>query len=335
MKRLNFAIIGCGRIAERHAKQIATYGKLVAVCDVVQQKASQLGNEYQAATYIDYKQILQEAKADVVVICTPNGLHAMQAIEALEAGFHVLVEKPMAISSGDCKAMMAAAEKANRRLFVVKQNRYNPPVAAVKQLLDSGQLGELYSAQINCYWNRPPAYYNDGWRGTKELDGGTLYTQFSHFVDLLYWMFGDVDNITAFTGNYAHKKIICFEDCGIVNMKMNNGMLAALHYTVNSFSKNMEGSITLFSEKATVKIGGEYLNTLEYQATDGLVIDVEQKPTQANDYGFYQGSMSNHHKVYQHLAECLSGDAAFETNAFEAYKAVEIIERIYAAAVNN
>lgn len=332
MNRLKFALTGCGRIAERHAKHIANFGELVAVCDVVESKAKKFADVYQVPYYTSHTFLLNNTNADVIVICTPNGLHAAQSIEALHKGFHVLVEKPMAIHSSDCLDMIAAAKSTNKKLFVVKQNRFNAPVAAVKQALSNESFGKLYSAQINCYWNRPSKYYEDGWRGTMELDGGTLFTQFSHFVDLLYWMFGDVDDVAAFTTNAAHENIIQFEDSGVVSLKMKNGMLAGIHYTVNTHQKNMEGSITVFAEKGTVKIGGQYLNTLEYQNIDGFNLDVEQQEVFANDYGFYQGSMSNHHKVYEHLINCFSSHEDFDTNAFEAFKAVEIIERIYKAA---
>lgn len=330
---LRFAIVGCGRIARRHAEQIHRFGYLQAVCDIITAKADALAAQYNAHTYYTTAALLlQQQTIDIVVVCTPNGLHAIHAIEALEAGMHVLCEKPMAISSKDCKSMMTAAEKNKKQLFIVKQNRFNPPVVAVKNMLDKGALGKIFSVQLNCYWNRNTDYYKDSWKGTKELDGGTLFTQFSHFIDLLYWYFGDVKKVQAMLSNLAHKNIIEFEDTGIVNMEFGSGVLCGMHYTVNSHEKNMEGSLTIFAEKGTVKIGGEYLNKLEYQNIDNYSIENLPESNAANDYGSYTGSMSNHDKVYENMVDVLLHNAPSYANAYDGLKTVEIIEKIYKAA---
>ena len=183
---LKFAIIGCGRIAERHAEHIHRLGKLEATCDIIPEKAKALAAKYGARPYHNADEFLsKDMSADVVAVCSPNGLHATHAIRALQAGFHVLCEKPMALTVQDCGEMINAAERANKRLFIVKQNRFNPPVAAVKKLIEEGRLGKIYSVQLNCFWNRNEEYYKNSWKGTKDLDGGTLFTQFSHFIDLL------------------------------------------------------------------------------------------------------------------------------------------------------
>lgn len=273
----------------------------------------------------------KQPDTDVFVICTPNGLHAAHTIAALNAGFHVLCEKPMAIASADCRKMIEAAEKNNRHLFIVKQNRFNPPVVAVKQAIDEGRLGKIYSIQLNCYWNRDEAYYQNSWKGTTDLDGGALFTQFSHFIDLLYWMFGDVKKVHALLRNYHHQGIIEFEDTGVATLEFENGIIGALNYTVNSHQKNMEGSLTIFGEKGTVKIGGEYLNELEYQNIEGYEITGLPAGNPPNNYGHYVGSMSNHKKVYENLVDVLLNKGAIATNGFEGMKTVEIIEKIYAS----
>jgi len=333
MGAIHFAIIGCGRIARRHAAHISERGKLLAVCDIILQKANDLAAPYGARVYDNIDELLEhEKEVDVIAICSPNGLHAEHAIKALQAGFHVLCEKPMAITVSDCGEMIKAAEKANRRLFAIKQNRFNPPVAAVKQLLDEGKLGRIYSIQLSCFWNRNADYYHESWKGTKELDGGTLFTQFSHFIDLLYWMIGDVRNVQAYISNYAHKGVIEFEDSGVAILQFNNGVIGTINYTVNSYRQNMEGSLTIFAEKGTVKIGGQYLNELEYQNIENLSIENLPEGNKANSYGTYQGSMSNHDKVYDNLIDVLKNNASISTNSFEGLKTVEIIEKIYAAA---
>jgi predicted dehydrogenase len=331
---ITFAIVGCGRIAQRHAEHISKRGKLLAVCDVDTTKADSLANLYNAKAYYDIDEMLTSEKSiHVVAICSPNGLHADHSIKALRAGYHVLCEKPMAISVHDCGQMIQAAEKANRRLFAIKQNRFNPPIVAVKDLIDAGKLGKIMSVQLSCFWNRNPDYYHNSWKGTLKLDGGTLFTQFSHFVDLLYWFVGDVKNVQAFMGNYHHKNIIEFEDTGVVILEFYSGAIGTINYTVNSFAKNMEGSLTIFGEKGTVKIGGQYLNELEYQEIDGVKVENLPAGNKPNNYGNYVGSMSNHDKVYDNLIEVLRNNASITTNSFEGLKTVEIIEKIYKAAV--
>lgn len=334
MTTIRFAIIGCGRIAQRHAEHIHNKGKLVAVCDVVREKADQMAIQYQAKAYYNIENLLgKEKDIDVVAICSPNGLHAEHSIKVLQAGFHALCEKPMGITAYECGEMIQAAEKSNKRLFAIKQNRYNPPVAAVKKIIDEGRLGKIMSVQLTCFWNRNPDYYKNSWKGTLKLDGGTLFTQFSHFVDLLYWIVGDVKNVQAYMGNFAHQGIIEFEDTGVVILEFHNGAIGTINYTVNSYQKNMEGSLTLFGEKGTVKIGGQYLNELEYQNIESYKIENLPVGNKPNNYGNYVGSMSNHDKVYDNLIEVLQNNASITTNSFEGLKTVEIIEKIYKAAV--
>jgi UDP-N-acetyl-2-amino-2-deoxyglucuronate dehydrogenase len=331
---IKFGIIGCGRIAQRHAEHISKKGKLVAVCDIIKEKAEQLAVPYCAKVYYDVDELLRNADGiDVLSICSPNGLHAQHAISALNAGYHVLCEKPMALSVHECGEMIKAAERNNKRLFAIKQNRFNPPVEAVKKALDEGRLGKIYSIQLSCFWNRNPDYYLNSWKGTLKLDGGTLYTQFSHFVDLLYWLVGDVRQVKAMMANYAHQGIIEFEDTGVVILEFYNGAIGTINYTVNSYGKNMEGSLTIFGEKGTVKIGGQYLNELEYQHIQGYKIENLPEGNKANNYGTYQGSMSNHDKVYDNLVEVLQKNAAISTSSFEGLKTVEIIEKIYREAI--
>lgn len=334
MKKLKFAIVGCGRIAQRHAEHINNNGILMAVCDIDFNKASELGDKYNAKAYQDIDDLLSNEKdIDVISICTPNGLHAEHTIKALKAGNHVLCEKPMAINVHDCGNMIQEAERANKRLFIVKQNRFNPPVEKVKSLIYEEKLGKIFSVQLNCFWNRNPQYYNTSdWKGTKNLDGGTLYTQFSHFVDLLYYLIGDVKEAYAFTGNYNHEKEIEFEDTGAITLKFFNGAIGTINYSVNSYNKNMEGSLTIFAEKGTIKIGGQYINELEYQEMEGDKITDLPAGNPPNMYGQYVGSMSNHDKVYENVVDVLTRSGVIATNGFEGLKTVEIIEKIYSSA---
>ena len=331
--RLKFALIGCGRIANRHAHHIKNVGELVAVCDIIPEKARELADEYHTKAYTDLDEMLtSHPEVDVVSICSPNGLHAEHSIKSLKAGFHVLCEKPMAIHASDCAEMIKAAEHASKRLFVVKQNRFNPPVEAVKKAIDEGLFGKVYSIQLNCFWNRNVQYYENSWKGSKDLDGGTLYTQFSHFIDLLYWMIGDVKESHAILSNFHHKGIIDFEDAGAISLKFTNDVIGTINYTVNAHGGNMEGSLTIFGEKGTVKIGGQYLNELEYQNIEDFEIRDLPPGNPPNQYGQYTGSMSNHDKVYENVRDVLTGKGVIATHGYEGLKTVEIIERIYAGA---
>ena len=326
----NFVIIGCGRIAWRHAEQMAYLGNVKAVCDIVPAKANELAAAYMATPYYDIESLLAaETNIDLASICTPNGLHATHSIKALQAGINVLCEKPLCINTTDGLEMVKAASTAEKKLFVVKSTRYNPAVMAIKKLLDEDQLGKVYSFQLNCVWNRPPAYYADSWRGTADLDGGTLYTQFSHYLDVLLWFLGEEKLITGLRKNLSHKASISFEDTGVIALEMQSGAIGTIHYSVNAFHKNQEVSLTLVAEKGTIKLGGEYMNDIVYQQP--ALIDTDQLETNgtANDYGFYKGSMSNHHKVYQNVMLALSGEKHAVTDGMDGLKTVSFIEKIY------
>lgn len=331
MKKLEIGLVGCGRIAERHAEYISKIGTLKAVCDIKIEKAQKFSEKYGSNKYASIDEMLEsEKKFDLVAICTPNGLHSEHTIKCLKAGSNVICEKPMSLTVKDCEMMINEAEKSNKRLFIVKQNRFNPPVEALKKALDENKLGKIFSIQINCFWNRNKEYYDESdWKGTISLDGGVLYTQFSHFIDLLYWLTGDVKEVSSFGGNYNHRGEIEFEDTGVVIFELDNGIIGTINYNINSYKKNMEGSITVFGEKGTVKIGGKYLNILEYQNIDGYEIpDIVDKGN-VNNYGNYEGSMSNHDKVYENIYDVLLNGAEIKTNAMDGLKTVQIINRIY------
>ena len=331
-KKVKFGIIGCGRIANRHAEHIKRLGQLIAVYDIDLEKGKEFALRHQTIFCSNINELLEMKEIDVISVCSPNGLHAKHSIDSLNCGFHVLCEKPLALSLSDCGEMLKAAERNNKRLFVIKQNRFNPPVSAVKKAIDNNVFGKICSVQLSCFWNRNPDYYNNSWKGTLTLDGGTLFTQFSHFIDLLYWMFGDVNRVFALTNNFGHNGVIDFEDTGVVALEFLSGAIGTINYTVNSYEKNMEGSLTIFGEKGTVKIGGQYLNELEYHCIKDFDFGNLPEGNKANNYGNYQGSMSNHDRVYENLIDVLSSNVPISASAFEGLKTVEIIEKIYTSA---
>ena len=330
MKKTNFAIIGFGSIGKRHKQRIEENqdANLFGVCDIKYSEIEKINNQNLIKT-LDYKELLTFKEIDVVCVTSPNGLHASMSIDSLNAGKHVVCEKPMALSVLDCNKMILAAERNNRKLFIVKQNRFNPPVIKVRELLQSNILGRIFSVNVNCFWNRNEAYYrNSDWKGTKKLDGGTLYTQFSHFIDIVYNLFGDFSSVYAKGVNSNHPYIE-FEDTGAVLFELACGALGTINYSTCAHKRNFEGSITIFAENGTIKIGGEYLNTIEYFNIIGIDEIILPQGNQSNDYGFYKGSMSNHDHIIANVVNTLNGKEVVATSAFEGMKIVQIIETIY------
>lgn len=329
---IRFAIIGHGNIGSRHAHHIEQHpeAELVAVCDKNPAQLARYAAD-KVFTTTDFNAILDRNDIDVVNVCLPNYLHAPCTSAALEKGKHVVCEKPMAMSVSECSAMIHAAEVHNKQLFVVKQNRYNPPVQAVKQLVEQGALGAIYQVQINCFWNRNERYYTQSdWRGSRSKDGGCLFTQCSHFVDIMYYLIGNVLPIKGLVHNFGHEGFVEFEDSGaFILQAANNGALVSFCFSTCTHQKNMEGSITIIAEHGTVKIGGQYLNTIEYQNIANHHIILPDTGNSCNDYGEYQGSMSNHDKVIQNVVDTLLQRDTVATNGQEGRQIVAIIEGMY------
>lgn len=331
MNKIKFAIIGYGNIGKRHAQHILqnTEAELTAVCDI---PGFDFDNSLpaQVEKYTDVDLFLNNCNADIINVCTPNYLHHTHTISALLNNKHVVCEKPMAISVSQCDEMILAAEKMNKTIFVVKQNRYNEPVQQVKKLIDKNILGNIYFVNINCYWNRNDAYYNSEWRGKKNKDGGCLFTQFSHFVDILYYLFGEIKTSKGVIKNYNHPTIE-IEDTGSFIMETENGTMVNFNFSTCSYHKNMEGSITIIAQEGSVKIGGQYLNTIEYHQINNTQLEPIISTQKPNDYGHYQGSMSNHDLVINNVIKNMKGTENVMTNAYDGKKIIEIIEKMYAS----
>lgn len=328
MSPLCFAITGCGKIAPRHAAEAARQGRLVAVCDIIPARADELAGLYGCRAFYSLTELLESGeRVDVLAVCTPNGFHAADTIQALRAGCHVLCEKPLSITVADAEQMIAVSKETERKLFVVKSTRYNPAITGLKELLAENKFGKLYSFQLNCFWNRPPAYYENSWRGTA-LDGGTLFTQFSHYIDALLWLLGDIRSVSGFRRNLAHGDTMLSEDSGVVAIEMENGMLGGMNWSVNSYRENMEVSLTLLAEKGTIRLGGPYMNEVQYQLVETGVLPASEAGL-PNDYGFYRGSMSHHDQVYKNLVMALADDGHPFTYAEDGLRTVRAIEKIY------
>jgi predicted dehydrogenase len=241
-----------------------------------------------------------------------------------------VVEKPIALSKLDAEKVIFKALHAHKHVFAVMQNRYSPPSVWIKELIESEKLGKIYMVQLNCYWNRDDRYYKkESWHGKKDLDGGTLYTQFSHFIDIMYWLFGDIQNIQAKFNDFNHATLTDFEDSGFVSFDFVNGGMGALNYSTSVWNQNLESSMTIIAENGSVKIGGQYMNEVEYCHIKDYEMPVLAPTNPGNDYGAYKGSAANHHYVIENVVDVLKGRAPITTNALEGLKVVDIIERIY------
>ena len=321
-----FAIIGCGKIAHRHAQNILRLGELVAVCDHEKTKADEFAKKYSGKVYYSIDELLlHEKNIDFVVVATPNGLHAEHSIKSLQAGKHVLCEKPLCLTSAAAWQMINTEKFSRKKLFVVKSARFNPLLKRLKELVEKKELGELYSFQLSCFWSRPKDYYND-WHGKLFPDGGTLYTQFSHYIDAILWLFGEIVDVKGSRENKAHKEEIEFEDTGSIAVKMNNNLLGTINWSVNTYQNNSEISLVLIAEKGTFCFGGEYLNEIKYSQSD-FSFDVAHATP--NEYVGYKGSMSHHSEIYDNLIVSLSDDTLSPSHSFDGLMTVEAIEKIY------
>ncbi|MBL7938907.1 MAG: Gfo/Idh/MocA family oxidoreductase [Flavobacteriales bacterium] len=330
--KIRFAVVGCGHIGKRHAEMISRHpeSELVAVCDVRSREEAG-ATAFDVPYFQDMRTMLLEVpNIDVVNVCTPNGLHAEQCVMALENRKHVVCEKPLALSKAACEAVIYKALQMHRTVFGVMQNRYSPPSQWIKSVVDGGLLGDIHLVQLNCYWNRDERYYKQGgWKGTAALDGGTLFTQFSHFIDIMYWLFGDITDIQGKFADFAHKDLTAFEDSGLVTFRFLDGGMGSINYSTAVWDKNLESSMTIIGSKGSVKIGGQYMDKVEYCHVKDYTMPELAPTNPANDYGAYKGSANNHGFIIENVVDTLKGRNTMTTNALEGLKVVEIIERIY------
>jgi len=330
-RNFRIALAGCGRISKNHFDAIDRVDglELVAVCDVDPARAEQAATENRVACFTSYEKMLKEAKADVITIATPSGLHADQGVAAAQAGKHVVMEKPMAISLTGADALVHACDKAGVQLFVVKQNRLNPPIQLLKHAVDKNRFGRVYLASCTVHWARPQEYYDQApWRGTWEFDGGAFMNQASHYVDLIQWLMGPVESVMAKTATLARR--IETEDTGVAILKFRNGALGSIEVTMLAYPRNLEGSITVLGEKGSVKIGGTAVNKVdywqfaEYDDDDKLIEAVDTNPP--NVYGL------GHQGYYRNVLAVLRGEAKPDTDGRAGRKSLELILGIYESA---
>ncbi|MBN1389627.1 MAG: Gfo/Idh/MocA family oxidoreductase [Candidatus Thermoplasmatota archaeon] len=336
MDSIRFAVVGYGNIGSRHVKFLKELegAKITLICDENEDRAREGGEEAGCRFVTSFLDVLGDPEVDVVDICTPSGLHADMSIAAMEAGKNAISEKPMALNLGEADRIIEVQERTKMRYFLVKQNRYNPPVAALKEVLDMGKLGALFLIISDVFWNRKRSYYDDErWRGTLALDGGALFTQSSHFVDLILWVSKRPVRVEATMKNVEHPYIET-EDLGAIKVVFEDGSIAVMNYTTATFQKNLEGSITVLGTKGSVKVGGKYLNELSEWNVEGVERPEIPPGGPPNTYkGGYQGSMSNHDKVLQNVIEVLRDGKEAKVSAAEGRLTVEVMQAAHISAL--
>jgi len=331
-RKIRFGIVGLGHIGKRHLEMIRSNRdtEVVACCDLL--PLEDLGLYIPGIPfYRDYEELLaNHSEMDVLNICVPNGFHAEFALNALDKGYHVVCEKPMALSKSEAERMLYKSLEVSRHIFVVKQNRYSPPSLWLKEVMNKKLLGEIYMVQMNCFWNRDARYYQpNSWRGRQIEDGGTLFTQFSHFIDIMYWLFGDIINVKGIFKDFNHSQLTDFEDSGIVSFEFVNGGIGCLNYSTAVYNKNLESSVIIIGERGTIKVAGQYMNEVVYCDIENYKMPVLKPSNPPIDYGAYKGSAQNHHYVIANVVDKLKNNGSIATNALEGLKVVDIIEKIY------
>lgn len=331
---IRIGVIGLGRTGwQNHCRQLATLPamyRIAAAADPDPARQDEAQRTFGCRSYPTPQALLADREVELVTIATPSHLHLAHVEAALAAGKHVVCEKPMALTKADCEAVLYKALQVHRMVFGVMQNRYSPPSQWIKSVVDQGLLGDIYLVQVNCYWNRDARYYKPGgWKGTTDLDGGTLFTQFSHFVDIMYWLFGDITDIHGQFADFNHQELTEFEDSGLVTFRFRNGGMGCLNYSTAVWDRNLESSMTIIGSKGSVKIGGQYMDQVEYCHIRDYTMPELPPTNPANDYGAYKGSANNHGFVVDNVVATLRGSSTLTTNALEGMKVVEIIERIY------
>jgi UDP-N-acetyl-2-amino-2-deoxyglucuronate dehydrogenase len=330
--KVRFALVGAGRIAANHLKAMESHAdrcELVSICDTDEQVLAKIAAQTGAKGFSRLDQMLANTPADCVVLTTPSGLHASQAIAVAQSGRHVITEKPMATRWKDGLAMVEACDKAGVKLFVVKQNRRNATLQLLREAVRQGRFGRIYSVSVNVFWTRPQEYYDAAkWRGTWEFDGGAFMNQASHYIDLLQWIVGPIESVMAYTGTLARD--IEAEDTGVAALRWRSGAMGTLNVTMLTYPKNLEGSITILGETGTARIGGVAVNEIqEWSFADKRPEDDEIKNASyqtTSVYGF------GHPLYYDNIIKTLRGEEAAETDGRQGLKSLELLVAMYMSA---
>ena len=328
---LRVALLGCGRISRRHADLLhsgaITGARLVGAADIDPEKLDTFTKRYNVPCFSSIPDLLNHVSPDAVAVLTPSGMHADHVISLAPHVKYLIVEKPMALSLDDADRMITACDLHGCRLFVVKQNRFNLPVQKARQALEQGRFGRLVLGTVRVRWCRQQDYYDqDSWRGTWALDGGVLTNQASHHIDLLQWMFGDVDSVMAMSSTALVN--IETEDTAVVILRFTSGALGVIEATTATRPKDLEGSISILGEHGSVVIGGFAVNqitTWEFTQPrpedQDIITNYSVNPPDV--YGF------GHHEFYRHVIDCIATGRQHLVDGLEGRKSLEIINAIY------
>jgi UDP-N-acetyl-2-amino-2-deoxyglucuronate dehydrogenase len=328
---LRFGIIGCGRVAPRHAQSILEIpnADLVAVADEILSRAQNFETKYNAQPYSDYHELLARDDIDVVNVCVPSGLHKQLVLDVIAAGKHVIVEKPIALSTSDANEMIQAAEDADIKLCVILQNRFNAPMQELYDAVKSDKIGKILLGNATVRWYRPQSYYEDGWHGTWAMDGGALMNQSIHHIDALQWLVGDVESVFAFTGTQAHQMEA--EDTGVVVLRFKNGALGSIEGSTITYPQNIEGSVAVFGEKGSLKIGGTALNRKVLWRVDGE-LENEREIITGDLVDPHSVYGSSHRLVIEDMIDAIHEDRQPRTHGAEGKRSLALVQAIYESA---
>ncbi len=331
-RRIRFALVGCGRISANHFEALARHAEraeLVGVCDAQPQALAAAAKTTGATPYATLAELLDRSDADVVVLATPSGLHPRQAIAVARSGRHVITEKPMATKWDEGMAMVRECREAGVKLFVVKQNRLNPTMQALKTAIDQRRFGRIAMVNVNVFWTRPQSYYDDArWRGRWDMDGGAFMNQASHYVDMVDWLVGPVDNVHAYTATLGRD--IEAEDTGVMSLRLRSGALASINVTMLTHGQNFEGSITVLGEGGTVRIGGVAVNQIQHwqfadaRPEDAQIASANYAPPSVYGYG--------HPLYYDNVIRTLRGEVHPQVDGYEGLRSLEVVIAAYRSA---
>lgn len=263
------ALVGCGRISNRHVDAIAANAdevKITLVCDKKEERAKALAEKLGCAWCTDYRDVKD---VDVVSVLTPSGLHPRHVcnIAELTPVPTIICEKPLSLTLREAYELFRRVEKAGKRLIPVYQNRYNPLVALMKKLIDDGTLGKIHQFNCNVFWNRNDDYYKIDWHGTREFDGGVMYTQASHYVDMLHFFFGELVEYKGLCGDLRQLET---SDSISSVLRFKSGTIGTMNATVSVYEKNYLTEFTIIGEKGTIRLSGTNLNQIDFWNVEGM-----------------------------------------------------------------
>lgn len=329
--KIRFALIGCGAIANKHVTAIKRIknAEVVGGFDINPETANSFEKRHHIPTFVSIEEMANKTNLDVFNILTPSGLHAKNILELIPFNKHFVVEKPLALRLDQIDQIIERCDARGIKIFVVQQNRFNPPIKKLKEALDKGRFGKLVLGTVRVRWCREQAYYDQkSWRGTWEYDGGVFTNQASHHIDMLIWLMGEVESVLAKTATRLVN--IEAEDTGVAILRFKNAALGILEATTATRPKDLEGSISILGEKGSVEIGGFFMNELKtwnFKETDDMDYEIWNKFSNVpNEFAW------NHTKFFEDVLDSLINEKRGLIDGFEGRKSVELVSAIYESA---